>query len=208
MLYSVELRSHSVYRTAKIDILCKRTSSFGKKFRTLGAMLFYRYFGQSVDQVMHIEIWSVGRENDKYVEEGIQYYFQKTKPYNTVELVLLQLPRKLATTDADRAKALEEEMILKRLQPQHYMILLDERGKQLTSPQWATQFQQLMNQGTKTLVLLIGGAFGVTDTVRKQAKQVWSLSPLVFPHQLVRLILAEQVYRAFSILNNSPYHHS
>ncbi|RYD59026.1 MAG: 23S rRNA (pseudouridine(1915)-N(3))-methyltransferase RlmH [Sphingobacteriales bacterium] len=157
---------------------------------------------------MHIEIWSIGKENDKYIEEGIQYYFKKTSPYNSVELVLMQLPKKLATTDADRTKALEEEMILKRLQPHHYLILLDERGKQLTSPQWAQQFQQAMNQGTKTLVLLIGGAFGATDTIRKQARQVWSLSPLVFPHQLVRLILAEQVYRAFSILNNSPYHHS
>lgn len=171
-------------------------------------MLFNGYFGATAAGIMHIEIWSIGKENDRYIEEGIQYYFQKTKPYNSVELVLLQLPKKLASTDADRTRELEEEMILKRLQPQHYLVLLDERGKQLTSPQWAAQFQQLMNQGTKTAVLLIGGAFGVTDTIRKQAKQVWSLSPLVFPHQLVRLILAEQVYRAFSILNNSPYHHS
>jgi 23S rRNA (pseudouridine1915-N3)-methyltransferase len=85
--------------------------------------------------------------------------------------------------------------------------LLDERGKALDSLQWSKQFQQCMNQGVKTLVILIGGAFGVTDTIRSTAKQVWSLSNLVFPHQMVRLIVAEQVYRAFSILNNSPYHH-
>ena len=78
----------------------------------------------------------------------------------------------------------------------------------LSSPQRAQEFQQLMNQGTKTLVILIGGAYGVSEQVKRQAKQVWSLSSLVFPHQLVRLILAEQVYRAFSIINNSPYHHS
>lgn len=138
----------------------------------------------------------------------MQYYFQKTRPYNTVELVLLQLPKKAATQDVERTKQMEEELILKRLQANHYLILLDERGKQYNSVQWAQQFQQLMNMGTKTLVLLIGGAFGVSDTIRKQAKQVWALSPLVFPHQLVRLIVAEQVYRAFSILNNSPYHHS
>jgi 23S rRNA (pseudouridine1915-N3)-methyltransferase len=64
-----------------------------------------------------------------------------------------------------------------------------------------------MNQGTKTLVILIGGAFGVTELIKEKAKQSWSLSPLVFPHQMVRLIVAEQVYRAFSILNHSPYHH-
>ncbi|MBL7720093.1 MAG: 23S rRNA (pseudouridine(1915)-N(3))-methyltransferase RlmH [Flavipsychrobacter sp.] len=157
---------------------------------------------------MNIEIWSIGKESDSYIEEGIAHYFRKTRPWNPVELVVLQLPKKAATTDPERTKKQEEELVLKRLQPHHYLVLMDERGKQLTSPQWASQFQQLMNQGTKTLVLLIGGAFGVTDEVRQQARQVWSLSPLVFPHQLVRLILAEQVYRAFSILNNSPYHHS
>lgn len=157
---------------------------------------------------MQVEIWSVGKENESFIDEGLKYYFQKTRPYNPVDLVLLQLPKKLAITDADKAKLLEEEMILKKLQPHHYLVLLDERGKLLTSPQWAQQFQQMMNMGTKTLVILIGGAFGVTDNIRRQAKQVWSLSHLVFPHQLVRLMVAEQVYRAFSILNNSPYHHS
>ena len=156
---------------------------------------------------MHIEIWSVGKENESFIEDGLRYYFQKTKPYNSIELIVLQLPKKAATTDTERAKLAEEEMILKRLQPHHYLILLDERGKQLNSLQWPQQFQQCMNQGVKTLVILIGGAFGVTDKIRTQARQCWSLSPLVFPHQLVRLIVAEQVYRAFSILNNSPYHH-
>jgi 23S rRNA (pseudouridine1915-N3)-methyltransferase len=156
---------------------------------------------------MHIEIWSIGKEGDKFIEEGIRHYFQKTMPWNTVELVILQLPKKVATTDAARTKLQEEEMLLKKLQPAHYLIVLDERGKILTSPQWAQQFQQCMNQGVKTLVILIGGAFGVTDNIRKRAAQCWSLSSLVFPHQLVRLIVAEQVYRAFSILNNSPYHH-
>mgnify|MGYP003345186603 CR=1 FL=1 len=156
---------------------------------------------------MNIEIWSVGKENEPYIEEGIRYYFQKTRPYNAIDLILLQVPKKAATTDAERAKKQEEELILKKLLPQHYLILLDEKGKQMNSIQWSKQFQQLMNQGTKTVVILIGGAFGVTDEVKKRANQCWSLSGLVFPHQLVRLIVAEQVYRSFSILNNSPYHH-
>lgn len=157
---------------------------------------------------MNIEIWSVGKENESYIAEGIHYYFQKTRPYTPVDLVLLQLPRKTVTTDIERTKLQEEELILKKLTSNHYLILLDERGKQFNSVQWSQQMQQLMNQGTKTLVLLIGGAFGVTENVRKRASQCWSLSALVFPHQLVRLIVAEQVYRAFSILNNSPYHHT
>lgn len=157
---------------------------------------------------MNVEIWSLGRESEPFIQEGLDYYFKKTKPYNPVELVVLTPSAKTATTDIERTKLAEEELILKRLQPKHQLILLDEKGKLLTSPQWAHQFQQQMNAGTKTLVLLIGGAYGVSDKVRNAARQVWSLSPLVFPHQLVRLIVAEQVYRAFSILNNSPYHHS
>ena len=156
---------------------------------------------------MQVEIWSVGKENEDFIDEGLRYYFQKTKPWNPVELVLLQTPKKAATTDVERTRQQEEELILKKLQPGHYLVLLDERGKQLNSIQWSQQFQQCMNQGVKTLVLLIGGAFGVTENVKKRANQCWSLSPLVFPHQLVRLIVAEQVYRSFSILNNSPYHH-
>lgn len=156
---------------------------------------------------MNIEIWSLGKANDSFIEEGIQYYFGKTKPWNPVELMVLQVPKKNVTSDVARTKLIEEELILKRLQPNHYLILLDERGKKLDSIQWSQQFQNLMNQGTKTVVILIGGAFGVSDAVKEKAKQTWSLSSLVFPHQMVRLIVAEQVYRAFSILNNSPYHH-
>jgi len=157
---------------------------------------------------MNIEIWSIGKENEPFIEEGLRYYFNKIKPWNNIELVILQQPKKALTTDIELAKKREEELILKRLQPSHYLVLLDEKGKMLDSPTWAQQFQQMMNTGVKTLVILVGGAYGVTDNIKKQAKQVWSLSSLVFPHQLVRLIVAEQVYRAFSILNNSPYHHS
>lgn len=156
---------------------------------------------------MHIEIWSVGKANEPFMDPAITHYLQKIKPYNSIELVLLSPAKKTATTDIARTKLAEEELILKRLQPQHYLVLLDEKGKLLDSIQWADQFQQCMNMATRTLVILIGGAFGVTENVRQKARQVWSLSKLVFPHQLVRLLVAEQVYRAFSILNNSPYHH-
>lgn len=156
---------------------------------------------------MNVEIWSLGKENDSFIDDGIRYYFKKTKPWNPIDLVILQLPKKAATTDVERTKQQEEETILKKLTSNHYLILLDERGKKLNSIQWSQQFQHCMNQGTKTMVILIGGAFGVTEAIKKRADQCWSLSDLVFPHQMVRLIVAEQVYRAFSILNNSPYHH-
>lgn len=156
---------------------------------------------------MDIEIWSIGKENDSFIESGMAHYFKKTMPWNKIKLDTFQLPKKLVSTDVQRTKKLEEELLLKKLQPHHHLILLDERGKMLDSPQWANQFQSFMNQGVRTVVILIGGAFGVTDAIRSRANQVWSLSKLVFPHQLVRLVVAEQVYRAFSILNNTPYHH-
>ncbi len=156
---------------------------------------------------MQVEIWSVGKANEPFMEPAIFHYLQKIKPYNPIELIILQPSKKTVSTDAARNKLAEEALILKRLQPQHYLILLDERGKMLDSKEWAGQFQAFMNTGVKTLVLLIGGAFGVTDGVVAKARATWSLSSLVFPHQLVRLMVAEQVYRTYSILNNSPYHH-
>ena len=156
---------------------------------------------------MRIEIWSIGKSNESFIQEGITHYFQKIKPYNSIDLEIIPSLKKTPVS-IDAIKKQEEDLILKKLKPHHYLILLDENGKTLSSPQWAQQFQQLMNDNIKTLVLLIGGAYGVSENIRQQARQIWSLSPLVFPHQLVRLILAEQVYRAFSILHNSPYHHS
>lgn len=157
---------------------------------------------------MHIEIWSVGKSNEPFIDTAIAHYLQKVQPYNPVQLVILNPSRKNAALPPAAMMKAEEEMILKKLTPQHYLILFDERGKLLGSTEWASRFQELMNRSTRTLVLLIGGAFGVTDEIRNRADQTWSLSKLVFPHQLVRLLLAEQVYRSFSILHNSPYHHA
>ena len=105
-------------------------------------------------------------------------------------------------------KKKEGETILGFLQKEDYLVLLDERGKQMKSEELANFVQQRANDSTKKMVFLIGGAFGVSDEVAKRANYKWSLSPLVFPHQLVRLILAEQVYRACTINKNEKYHHS
>ena len=104
-------------------------------------------------------------------------------------------------------KQKEGETILNLLKKEDYLILLDERGKTLTSEGVANFIQQRANESEKQLVFLIGGAFGVSKAVFERADYVWSLSPLVFPHQLVRLILSEQIYRACSINRNEKYHH-
>jgi len=154
---------------------------------------------------MQIEIWSIGKSNEAFIQEGMQNYFKKIKNYCSISLEIFQTKKTVA--DIQQQKMLEEELVLKKLTPDHRLIVLDEKGKMLSSPQLAQLIQSKMNQSTKTLVFLIGGAYGVTDNVLKRADNVWSLSVLVFPHQLVRLMLSEQIYRAFSILNNLPYHH-
>lgn len=102
----------------------------------------------------------------------------------------------------------EADTILELLHPSDFLILLDERGKQFTSEQFASFIQQRANESQKQIIFLIGGAFGTHESLWQRADHTWSLSQLVFPHQLVRLILSEQVYRACSILRNEKYHHS
>lgn len=156
---------------------------------------------------MNIEIWSVGSRNDSYIEEGIQFYLKRLKNYCPVSLVIIPPPKRSGNTSPEQSMQEEERLILNKLTPHHYLIALDEQGKMLSSPGWAQELQHIMNAGPKTLVFLIGGPWGITRAVKQKAQKTWSLSSLVFPHQLVRLIMAEQLYRAFSILHNSPYHH-
>ena len=104
-------------------------------------------------------------------------------------------------------KKKEGEIVLEWLKKDDYLVALDERGKQLSSEALADFIMKRTNESTKNLVFLVGGAFGLDETVLKRANYQWSLSQLTFPHQLVRLILAEQVYRACTIIRNEKYHH-
>lgn len=157
---------------------------------------------------MNIEIWSIGKDNESYIDTGIQFYLKRLKPFCKTSLVILPPPRRSANMQPEESKTLEEKIILSRLdEKRHYLILFDERGEILDSEAWAQQISQLQIQSIKTLVLLIGGPWGVTDKVKITANKTWSLSKLTFPHQMVRYIIAEQLYRSFSILNNSGYHH-
>ena len=131
---------------------------------------------------MQIEIWSVGKPNEAIMDGAIAHYLKKTKPWNAVSLEIIPPPKNAGAMKPEAMMKAEEEIILNRLAAHHYLVILDERGKMLGSPDWAAQFQQLMNQSTRTLVLLIGGAYGIGDGVKARAKQSWSLSKLVFPH--------------------------
>ena len=156
---------------------------------------------------MKIQFWSVGKNNESFVDEGIKLFTKRISNYYPVDWQIIPTPKNAAVLSDVDLKQKEGETILNLLKKEDYLILLDERGKTLTSEGVANFIQQRANESEKQLVFLIGGAFGVSKAVFERADYVWSLSPLVFPHQLVRLILAEQIYRACSINRNEKYHH-
>lgn len=153
---------------------------------------------------MKISICSVGKANESYIKEGVEQFTKRIGHYYPIDWALIP-PSKL--TEPAQIKKAEAESILKALAKTDVLILLDEKGKMLDSPGLAKLIQQKANQSAQRIVFLIGGAYGVDQSIKERANFTWSLSDLVFPHMLVRLILAEQVYRACSILANEKYHH-
>jgi len=151
---------------------------------------------------MSLHILAVGKKHEGWVSEGITRYQKRLKAPFSFEWVFM------AHSSLDSLSAREDESgrILSRLTAYDFIILLDERGKELNSPAFAELLKEHLDHSQKVLII-IGGAFGVTDELRQRADLVWSLSPLVFPHQLVRLILTEQLYRAQQITLGGSYHH-
>jgi 23S rRNA (pseudouridine1915-N3)-methyltransferase len=151
---------------------------------------------------MPIRIIAVGRKHESWVSDGIMRYEKRLKKPFDSEWVLL--PH--AVSEGLSARQDESERILSRLDPKAYVILLDEKGKEFTSPALSSLLLRQL-EASRLVILIIGGAYGVDQSVHDRADIVWSLSPLVFPHQLVRLMLAEQLYRAQEISSGGPYHH-
>lgn len=156
---------------------------------------------------MKIQFWSVGKNHEPYVKEGVEDFTKRISRYYPVEWKIIPVPKNAATMSESDLKKKEGQTILEGLNKEDYLVALDERGKILGSEELAQFIQVRANESTKTIVFLIGGAFGIDEAVWKRADLKWSLSKLVFPHQLVRLILAEQVYRACTINRNEKYHH-
>lgn len=151
---------------------------------------------------MAIRIIVIGKKHESWVAEGIERYQKRLKQPFNIEWVFL--PH--SSLSGVQARQEESQRIHKRLHGDDYVVLLDERGKIVDSPALS---QLLLSplESSKNVVLIIGGAYGVDDTVHHRANTIWSLSKLVFPHQLVRLIVVEQLYRAQEIAAGNPYHH-
>ena len=157
---------------------------------------------------MKFQCWTIGKNHEPYVKEGIELFTKRISNYYPVEWYIIATAKNAASLSETDLKKKEGEIITNLLQKEDYLVLLDESGKQLSSEELANFIQLRANESTRNMIFLIGGAFGVSEAVKQRANYQWSLSRLVFPHQLVRLILAEQIYRACSINRNEKYHHS
>ena len=157
--------------------------------------------------LMKLHFWTIGKDHEAYVKPGVDMFTKRISNYYPVEWTIIPTPKNTAMLSEMDLKKKEGETILNFLQKDDYLVLLDERGKQMTSEAVANFIQLRANESLKNVVFLIGGAYGVSEDVLKRANYKWSLSQLVFPHQLVRMILAEQIYRACSIIRNEKYHH-
>lgn len=156
---------------------------------------------------MQTILLTVGKTKTPYIIEGIKEYQGRLKHYTSFSLVELPDVKTSKSMNAGDQKVKEGMEILSRIQPSDYVILLDERGKQFTSVDFALYLEKLAGSGRKRLVFVIGGPYGFSEEIYKKADGKLSLSKMTFNHEMVRLFFIEQFYRAMTILRNEPYHH-
>ncbi|MCM8526365.1 MAG: 23S rRNA (pseudouridine(1915)-N(3))-methyltransferase RlmH [Lentisphaeraceae bacterium] len=156
---------------------------------------------------MKITLVQVGGTVDNYLKFGVDEYIKRLSHYTKFSITEISDLKNAAKMSRDELKKKEGAEILKKLSSDDFVVLLDERGKQYSSTDFAELIQKKMNQSTKSLVFVIGGAFGFSDEVYKRANSKLSLSKMTFSHRMIRLLFTEQLYRAFTILRNEPYHH-
>ena len=156
---------------------------------------------------MNIKLLAVGKTDNPALQQLIDMYEKRLSYYINFELQLLPDIKKSKSLSEEQQKAKEGELILGNVASSHHLILLDERGKEVTSVAFADELQKKMNAGIKQLTFVIGGPYGFSKEVYDRANGKLSLSKLTFSHQMIRLFFVEQLYRAFTILRNEPYHH-
>jgi 23S rRNA (pseudouridine1915-N3)-methyltransferase len=156
---------------------------------------------------MNIRLIAIGKTDNKNLQVLIDEYVRRLSFYIKFELEIIPDLRNAKNLSELQQKEKEGELILSKVQAGEQLILLDEGGKTFSSMTFAAELQKKMNSGLKTLVFVIGGPYGFSETVYSRAQSKISLSAMTFSHQMVRLFFVEQLYRGFTILNNEPYHH-
>ena len=155
--------------------------------------------------MLRIRILAIGKDKDRWISEGCDHYLKLLSRYAKIDLDIIPSPKTSSSLTADKIKALEADRLEKKL-GSDFLIALHDQGKQFDSMSFARQIERLQVESNGKIDLIIGGAFGIDQRILSRAKLVWSLSALTFSHQLVRLVILEQLYRAFSILRGTAYH--
>lgn len=157
---------------------------------------------------MKITLLTVGKTEDAYLKEGIEKYVKRLKHYIKLEIADLPELKNTKSLSEDQQKSKEAELILKKLTPLDHVVLLDEKGSELTSSQFSGYINKHMVGSVSHLIFIVGGPYGFDASVHQRANDKLSLSRMTFSHQMVRLFFIEQLYRAFTIIKGEPYHHS
>lgn len=156
---------------------------------------------------MKFQFINIGKPHDEALKKAIDDFTKRVNNYYKTGWLIIPPLKNAASLSANSLKENEAQALLSKINKDDFLVLLDETGKQLSSVELANFISSKANTATRSVIFLIGGAFGVSDVIKQRADFTWSLSRLVFPHMIVRLILAEQVYRACTILRNEKYHH-
>lgn len=156
---------------------------------------------------MNIKLIAIGKTDQKNLQALMDEYQKRLSFYIKFELEIIPDIKNAKNLSEQQQKEKEGELILQKLSPTDFLILLDENGKSFSSVEFSEELQKKMNAGLKTLVYVIGGPYGFSEAVYQKAQQKISLSKMTFSHQMVRLFFIEQLYRGFTILRNEPYHH-
>ena len=152
---------------------------------------------------MNITVMCTGKTSEKYLAEGMRIYNERLHHYSKFGLIEIEA----GNGNEGEIRKKESERIFKKITKRDFLILLDEKGKEYTSVQFAELIRHHQNISTRNIIFLIGGAYGFSEEVYKRANGKMALSKMTYPHQLVRVIFLEQLYRAFTILKGEKYHH-
>ncbi|WP_100486606.1 23S rRNA (pseudouridine(1915)-N(3))-methyltransferase RlmH [Sporolactobacillus pectinivorans] len=158
---------------------------------------------------MNIDILTVGKLKEKYFKQGIEEYIKRLQPYARISIVEVadeKAPESLSDAEVEQIKKIEGERLLKKLSDNTYVIALAILGRQVPSEIFAEKIRELATYGHSNIAFIIGGSNGLSEAVLQRADFQLSFSKFTFPHQLMRLILVEQIYRAFKIIRGEPYH--
>ena len=156
--------------------------------------------------VMKMAIWVIGKTNDTYLKNGIEKYNDRLKHYTKLEFEEIKDVKPGQTIEETKKR--EADLIISKLKQEDILILMDEKGEMYDSISFSRYIEKLQVQANKNVIMLIGGAYGHHDIVRKRSNHMISLSKMTFSHQMIRLFLVEQIYRAFTIMRNEKYHNA